>query len=58
MHAGARENDIAAELEYQMRALGAEKAAFDTIVTRRVARVRLCLMLNPQRIGSAKMNYY
>lgn len=32
VHAGAREMDIAAELEYQMRALGAEKAAFDTIV--------------------------
>jgi Xaa-Pro aminopeptidase len=32
VHAGAREQDIAAELEYQMRALGAEKAAFDTIV--------------------------
>jgi Xaa-Pro aminopeptidase len=32
VHAGARETDIAAELEYQMRALGAEKAAFDTIV--------------------------
>ncbi len=32
IHAGAREMDIAAELEYQMRALGAEKAAFDTIV--------------------------
>ncbi len=29
---GARENDIAAELEYQMRRLGAEKAAFETIV--------------------------
>jgi Xaa-Pro aminopeptidase len=32
VHAGAREQDIAAELDYQMRALGAEKAAFDTIV--------------------------
>ncbi len=32
VHAGAREMDIAAELDYQMRALGAEKAAFDTIV--------------------------
>jgi Xaa-Pro aminopeptidase len=32
VHAGAREMDIAAELEYQMRALGAEKAAFETIV--------------------------
>jgi Xaa-Pro aminopeptidase len=29
---GARERDIAAELDYQMRALGAEKPAFDTIV--------------------------
>jgi Xaa-Pro aminopeptidase len=29
---GARENTIAAELEYQMRRLGAEKAAFETIV--------------------------
>jgi Xaa-Pro aminopeptidase len=29
---GARENDIAAELEYHMRRLGAEKAAFETIV--------------------------
>jgi Xaa-Pro aminopeptidase len=29
---GARENDIAAELEHQMRSLGAEKAAFETIV--------------------------
>jgi Xaa-Pro aminopeptidase len=29
---GARESDIAAELEYQMRRLGAEKAAFETIV--------------------------
>jgi len=29
---GARENDIAAELEHQMRRLGAEKAAFETIV--------------------------
>jgi Xaa-Pro aminopeptidase len=32
VHAGAREQDIAAELDYQMRALGAEKAAFETIV--------------------------
>ena len=32
VHAGAREIDIAAELDYQMRALGAEKAAFETIV--------------------------
>ena len=32
IHAGARESDIAAELDYQMRALGAEKAAFETIV--------------------------
>ena len=30
--AGARENEIAAELEFQMRALGAEKASFETIV--------------------------
>jgi Xaa-Pro aminopeptidase len=29
---GARESSIAAELEYQMRRLGAEKAAFETIV--------------------------
>jgi Xaa-Pro aminopeptidase len=29
---GARESEIAAELEYQMRRLGAEKAAFETIV--------------------------
>jgi len=29
---GARESSIAAELEYQMRHLGAEKAAFETIV--------------------------
>ena len=29
---GARESTIAAELEYQMRRLGAEKAAFETIV--------------------------
>jgi Xaa-Pro aminopeptidase len=29
---GAREQDIAAELEYQMRILGAEKPAFETIV--------------------------
>jgi Xaa-Pro aminopeptidase len=29
---GARESGIAAELEYQMRRLGAEKAAFETIV--------------------------
>jgi Xaa-Pro aminopeptidase len=29
---GARESSIAAELEYQMRKLGAEKAAFETIV--------------------------
>jgi len=29
---GAREQDIAAELDYQMRVLGAEKAAFETIV--------------------------
>ena len=32
VHAGAREMDIAAELDYQMRAIGAEKAAFETIV--------------------------
>ena len=30
--AGMRENELAAELEYQMRRLGAEKPAFDTIV--------------------------
>ncbi len=29
---GARESEIAAELEYRMRRLGAEKAAFETIV--------------------------
>ena len=29
---GARERDLAAELEYRMRCLGAEKPAFDTIV--------------------------
>lgn len=29
---GVRESDIAAELDYQMRTLGAEKTAFDTIV--------------------------
>lgn len=29
---GAKENDIAAELEFQMRMLGAEKPAFETIV--------------------------
>jgi Xaa-Pro aminopeptidase len=29
---GARESEIAAELEYQMRRLGAEKAAFESIV--------------------------
>lgn len=29
---GVRENDIAAEIEYQMRMLGAEKPAFETIV--------------------------
>lgn len=29
---GTRENEIAAELEFQMRALGAEKPSFDTIV--------------------------
>jgi Xaa-Pro aminopeptidase len=32
IRAGARESAIAAELEYQMRQLGAEKAAFETIV--------------------------
>jgi len=32
IRAGARESAIAAELEYQMRRLGAEKAAFETIV--------------------------
>jgi Xaa-Pro aminopeptidase len=29
---GTRENEIAAEMEFQMRALGAEKPSFDTIV--------------------------
>ncbi len=32
IRAGTRESTIAAELEYQMRRLGAEKAAFETIV--------------------------
>jgi Xaa-Pro aminopeptidase len=32
VHPGVREREIAAELDYQMRALGAEKPAFDTIV--------------------------
>jgi len=32
IRAGISENDVAAELEYQMRLHGAEKAAFDTIV--------------------------
>ncbi len=32
VRAGVREQDVAAELEFQMRMLGAEKAAFDTIV--------------------------
>jgi Xaa-Pro aminopeptidase len=32
IRAGVRENSIAAELEYQMRRLGAEKPAFETIV--------------------------
>jgi len=30
--AGTKENDLAAELEYRMRRLGAEKSSFDTIV--------------------------
>ena len=34
---GARESTIAAELEYQMRRLGAEKAAFETIVAAGIA---------------------
>ena len=32
LKAGARESDLAAELEYRMRRLGAEKPAFETIV--------------------------
>lgn len=32
VRSGVREQDIAAELEFQMRMLGAEKASFDTIV--------------------------
>jgi Xaa-Pro aminopeptidase len=32
VRAGMKERDLAAELEYQMRRLGAEKPAFDTIV--------------------------
>jgi Xaa-Pro aminopeptidase len=32
VRAGVREQDVAAELEFQMRMLGAEKAAFETIV--------------------------
>ncbi len=32
VRAGVREQDLAAELEYRMRRLGAEKAAFETIV--------------------------
>ena len=56
VHAGARESDIAAELDYQMRALGAEKAAFETIVA---SGPRTALPhAQPTAIGSAKMNYY
>ncbi len=32
IHVGTTERDVAAELEYQMRRLGAEQAAFETIV--------------------------
>jgi Xaa-Pro aminopeptidase len=55
IHAGARESDIAAELDYQMRALGAEKAAFETIVA---AGVRTALPHShptPHRLGENEL---
>ena len=49
---GDPESAIAAELEYQMRRLGAEKAAFETIVAIGIA-IRACRMHSPRRGSSA-----
>ena len=51
VHAGAKESDIAAELDYQMRALGAEKAAFETIVA---SGPRTALPARPSHIPPAR----
>jgi Xaa-Pro aminopeptidase len=53
VHAGARELDIAAELEYQMRALGAEKA-----LLLRPDHERRCPTPTQPAIAWEKMNYY
>ena len=55
VHAGAREMDIAAELDYQMRALGAEKAAFETIVAAGVRSALPHAHPTPHRLGENEL---
>jgi Xaa-Pro aminopeptidase len=55
VHAGAREMDIAAELDYQMRALGAEKAAFETIVAAGVRTALPHAHPTPHRLGENEL---
>ena len=53
---GARESTIAAELEYQMRRLGAEKAAFETIVA--IGSRSRCRTRSRRRVSWRTTNYY
>ena len=55
VRAGASEQDIAAELDYQMRALGAEKAAFETIVAAGVRSALPHAHPTPHRLGENEL---
>ncbi len=48
---GIRESDIAAELEYQMRRHGAEKASFDTIVASGARSAMVHAQPGPEPVG-------
>ena len=54
---GMKERDLAAELEYRMRRLGAEKPAFETIVAGG-RRVRRCRTRNPPPRGSRRATWW
>lgn len=56
IRAGLRELEIAAELEFQMKVLGSEKPAFDTIVA--VGDHSALPHAHPTQRRSRRMNYY
>ncbi len=52
------EQDIAAELEYQMRKLGSEKAAFDTIVASGTRGALPHGIASAKKIENRRYGYY